>query len=212
MSKTKQAAKKAVKADRDLSRRAAAHRDSPLVKGIQATSEMADQPPLIVLSVVTILTGAVLRQPVVVRSGMRMLASHLIATGLKTVIKRSVDRTRPAKALDTGEQRFEKGDSHEHDQNSFPSGHTAGAVAIARAVAHDAPGMALPLNAAAGAVAAAQLPSGKHYLLDTLAGAVVGYVGEVVASAALDRGEAALASVVRPLPSSTHRPDRSSPT
>ncbi|MEG3087048.1 phosphatase PAP2 family protein [Sphingomonas sp. PB4P5] len=211
MGKSKKAATSVVKADRKLSRKAAAQRDTPAVKRVEAAGDLADQPPLIVLSVVTILVGAVLRRPAVAKSGVRMLASHLIATGLKNVVKHSVDRTRPAKALDSGEHRFKTGDSREHDQTSFPSGHTAGAVAIASAVAHDAPGAALLVYAVAGAAAAAQLPSGKHYLLDTVAGAVVGYIGELVASAALRGAEAALAGIRRPQPSA-RQPDRSSPT
>jgi membrane-associated phospholipid phosphatase len=211
MSKTKQAATKIVKADRTLSRKAAAKRDTPLVKGVEAAGDLADQPPLIILSVVTILVGAALRRPAVAKSGVRMLVSHLVATGLKTVVKRSVDRTRPAKALDSGKHRFKKGESREHDQSSFPSGHTAGAVAIAGAVARDAPVAALPAFATAGAVAAAQLPSGKHYLLDTIAGAAIGYVSEMATSAALHGAEAALAGIRRRQPSA-RRPDRSSPT
>ncbi|MEN2785295.1 phosphatase PAP2 family protein [Sphingomonas qilianensis] len=211
MSKTKKAAAAVVKADRELSHKTAAHRETPAVKRIEAAGDLADQPPLIVLSVVTILVGAVLSRPAVAKNGVRMLASHLVATGLKNVVKHSVDRTRPAKAIDSGEHRFKKGESRDHDQTSFPSGHTAGAVAIASAVAHDAPGAALPAYAVAGAAAAAQLPSGKHYLLDTLAGAVVGYIGEKVASAALHAAEAALDGIRRRQPSA-HRPDRSSPT
>jgi membrane-associated phospholipid phosphatase len=211
MGKSKQVATKVVRADHKLSRKAAAKRETPGVKAVEATADLADQPPLIVLSVVTILVGAVLRRPAVAKSGVRMLASHLVATGLKTVVKRSIDRTRPAKALDSGEQRFKKGQSREHDQSSFPSGHTAGAVAIASAVARDAPGAALPVYATAGAVAAAQLPSGKHYLLDTIAGAAIGYVSEVATSAALRGAEAALAGIRRRQPSA-RRPDRSSPT
>ena len=211
MSKTKQAAHRAVKADRKVSQKTAKHRDAPAVRGIQSVSELADQPPLIALSVATIVAGTAMRKPIVIRSGIRMLASHLIATGIKTAIKQSIDRTRPAKAIDSGKHDFKPGDSHDHDESSFPSGHTAGVVAVTRAVAQDVPQATVPGYAISAGVAAAQLPSGKHYLLDTIAGAAIGYVGERVASAALRGAEAALGRIRRRLPSA-RRPDRFSPT
>ena len=211
MSKPKKIAKSAVRADRKLSTRAAQHREEPAVRAAGTAADLADQPPLIALAIATIATGAVLRRPEVVRAGARMLASHLLATAIKNVIKTSVDRTRPAKAIESGNAEFKRGNKHEHDETSFPSGHTAGAVAIASAVAHDVPAATLPVYATAAAVGAAQLPSGKHYLLDTLVGAVIGYGAEKLASAALGQAEAALDRIRRSQPSA-RRPDRSSPT
>ena len=130
-------ADKAADADLAVTHRAAKHRHDPLVKAAGAAAEIADQPPLIALSAGTALVGLVTRRPDLVRGGLRMLAAHGVATGIKTLIKHRVDRTRPKKALDDGEHRFELGRTHDHDLNSFPSGHLAGAVAVSRAAAHE---------------------------------------------------------------------------
>lgn len=186
-------------ADRAATHKLAEARDHPVVAAAGAVSEAADQPPLIALGVGTLVLGMVLRRPLLLRSGARMLAAELIATGMKHAIKRTIDRTRPEQAMTTGKRRFARGDSAEHAQTSFPSGHTAGAVAVARAVAHEVPGAALPAYAAAGAVGAVQMPRGRHYVLDTLAGAVIGYVAEAGAGAVLRAGERALPALRRAL-------------
>lgn len=193
MADTKTAAREAVRADRKATHHAARHRHNPLVEALGTASELADQPQLVALAAGTIAVGAASGRGSVVRTGVRMLASHLVATGIKTAIKRSVDRTRPATALATGHHRFEPGHSHDHDQTAFPSGHTAGAVAIAQAIARDHPGAALPVRLTAGAVGAIQPLRGTHYVGDVLVGAVIGWVGERLASAALDAAERALA-------------------
>ena len=185
MSKVTKAAKELVRMDRKVSHNAAKHRHKPSVKLLGKLSEGADQPPLLLLGAGTLVVGALLRQPTILRTGARMLASEIVATGMKTVIKRSVDRTRPKKAIETGDHKFEPGDSKEHDQSSFPSGHTAGAVAVAWALAQGAPVRGAAAYALAGGVAAMQLPRGKHYLLDTVAGAAIGFVAQRAASAAV---------------------------
>lgn len=199
MNKVRKAAKAVNKADRAVTHKAAGARDHPLVAALGTLSEAADQPPLIALGVGTILLGAVLRRPTMLRSGVRMLAAELIATGLKHGVKRTIDRTRPERAIATGRHTFARGDSDEHDESSFPSGHTAGAVAVARAVAHEVPGVALPAYAAAGAVGAVQMPRGKHYVLDTVAGAAIGYVAEAGAGLLMRAGERVLLPAVRRL-------------
>lgn len=193
----REAARKAMHADRRVTHEAATQRDHPAVKLLGSLSEAADQPPLILLGIGTIAAGAALRRPALLRSGIRVLASEIVATGLKSLVKRSVDRTRPDKAIRTGRYRFGLGKSADHEENAFPSGHTAGAVAVAGAVAYDVPAAAIPVYAVAGTVAAVQLPRGKHYVLDTLAGAVIGYVAEKTASAVLRLAEPALARMVR---------------
>jgi len=185
MSKVAKAAKTLVRVDRKVTHDAAKHRDKPSVKFFGMLSEGADQPPLLLLGAGTLMAGVLLRQPTILRTGARMLASEIVATGMKTVIKRSVDRTRPKKAIESGTHKFEAGDSKEHDQSSFPSGHTAGAVAVAGALAQGSPVKGAAAYALAGGVAAMQLPRGKHYLLDTVAGAAIGFVAQRAASAAV---------------------------
>lgn len=187
MGKAKQAMHQAEEADRRHAHRATRRRDGLFVRIAGKASELADQPPLIALSIGTILVGAGWRRPVVLRSGVRMLASHLVATGAKTVLKNAIDRTRPGRAVRSG-YRFSKGDGADDSSlNSFPSGHTAGAVAVAQAVAAEAPLAALPLQAAAIGVGALQPSRGKHYLSDVIAGAAIGWGAERLVDAVLRR-------------------------
>lgn len=190
--KAKNTAKRLKKADRQQAHRATREPDGPLMTAVGKASELADQPPLIAMSAATILAGVALRRPAVLRTGTRMLASHLVATGIKTVIKNVVDRTRPSRAVREG-HRLEKGDGAEDSSlNSMPSGHTAGAVAVAQAVAAEAPRAGLPLQLAAVGVGLVQPRRGKHYLSDVLVGAGIGLAAERLVDALLRRGTAAL--------------------
>jgi membrane-associated phospholipid phosphatase len=181
-------AKKVVKADQEITHAAAAARDTRPARAVAFLAECADQPELITASLATIGVGMATRRGDLLRGGARMLAAHLVATGVKIVVKRQVDRTRPRKALEEG-HRFEPGSSHDHNLNSFPSGHTAGAVAVARAASHEIKGAALPATVATGAVAAVQAPTGSHYLTDILAGGAIGWVAEAAVGAIFDRVE-----------------------
>lgn len=183
MSKKKQAKKLADK-EHDQTGKIAGLRDTPVVKALSPISEAADQPPLLALGAGTLAVGAMLRNPALTRTGARMLASHLVATGLKTVLKAGVDRTRPSVAKERGHHVGKGSGSDDTDVNAFPSGHTAGAVAVAQAVAHEAPAAATPVRALAGTVAALQLPRGAHYISDVVAGAAVGWIGERIAGIA----------------------------
>lgn len=187
MGKTKQAAKTVLKADRKATREVATYRDAPVVKATGVLAEIGDQPQLIATSIGTVVIGLIARRPEVIRGGVRMLAAHAAATFVKSAIKSSVDRTRPAKAIDDGKARFAPGDSDDHDQTSFQSGHTAGAVAVARAASRDIGGAGAPAALITGVVAAAQPFNGKHYLSDLVVGAAVGWVAEALVSAIFDR-------------------------
>ncbi|MGW4573002.1 phosphatase PAP2 family protein [Streptomyces tendae] len=76
---------------------------------------------------------------------------------------------------------------------SFPSGHTAAAVAFATAVGVALPEAAVPLGALAGAVGYSRVHTGVHYPGDVAAGAVLG-----IASAAAALAAAAPARVRQP--------------
>ena len=183
MSKAKTAAKSVERVDRHLTRDVAANRDTLPVRFASFLGEVADQPQLITASIATIAAGLVGRRPDMIRGGTRMLAAHLVATGVKSAIKHSIDRTRPAKAIDEGDHRFEPGDSDDHDLNSFPSGHTAGAVAVARAVSREIDGAATPAALGVAAVAAIQPVAGNHYLSDVLVGGAIGWASEALVDA-----------------------------
>ncbi|MFJ3904873.1 phosphatase PAP2 family protein [Streptomyces sp. NPDC090025] len=66
---------------------------------------------------------------------------------------------------------------------SFPSGHTASAVAFATAVGVVLPPMAVPLGLLAGAVGYSRVHTGVHYPGDVAAGAVLGLASAVTALA-----------------------------
>ncbi|MFD8203253.1 phosphatase PAP2 family protein [Streptomyces sp. NPDC003470] len=66
---------------------------------------------------------------------------------------------------------------------SFPSGHTASAVAFATAVGVVLPAAAAPLGALATAVGYSRVHTGVHYPGDVVAGAVLGIAGAATALA-----------------------------
>lgn len=164
--------------------------DAATVRALTPLAKAADEPPLLALALGTLVLGAVLRRPDVIRSGARMTASHLVATGLKTALKASVDRRRPNVAAARGPRLAKGSGAGDTDENAFPSGHTAGAVAVAQAVAHELPAVAAPARIAAGTAGALQVPRGAHYVSDVLAGAAIGFLSERIAGwamAAADR-------------------------
>lgn len=184
----KKAAKRVGKADLKATHASMRFRDSAPMKVFAAFCEAADQPPLIVASAGTFVIGLLARRGDVARGGARMLASHLLATGMKMAVKQQFDRTRPNEAVRHG-HKFERGDEGDHGAKSFPSGHTAGAVAVARAAAHEIDGAAVPAALASVAVAAGQAPAGNHYLTDVVAGAAIGWAAEAAVGYVFDRIE-----------------------
>lgn len=190
----KAAAKKLARAEHDATASVAKARDTAPVAALGKVGDLADQPPLLLLSCATVAFGLLTRRSALVRTGVRMLVAEVVATGLKTVVKRSIDRARPAKALESGDPELGHGrGSGDTAYNSFPSGHTAGAVAVAQAVAHEQSGAALPARLAAVGAGAIQLPRGKHYLSDVAAGAAIGWLAERIAGAAIAGAERAWA-------------------
>jgi len=161
-----------------------------MVRAAGFAAEAADQPPLFGASIVTTGLGAVPRRPRMLRAGLRMLASELVATGIKSAVKHHVNRTRPHKMLKDGRYSLYAdpgGNKDEGPWNSFPSGHTAGAVAVSRAVTREYPEARALAGIAATLVALIQLPRGKHFASDVVAGAVIGAVSEALVDAAARR-------------------------
>ncbi len=111
------------------------------------------------------------------------------ATGLASVAATSAvvnvlvkplgGRGRPQRIDDEGQRQIRMPRSA-----SFPSGHTATAVAFASGVARELPQAGLPLHALAAVVAYSRVHTGVHYPGDVVAGAVIGSgCADVVASA-----------------------------
>ena len=115
-----------------------------------------------------------------VRAGIRMLFAHELATAAKDLIKRRLERTRPRSADSPSERKVKVGDSTAKEETSFPSGHSAGATAVARAFAREYPEYQGAALAAAGVVAAAQVPRCAHYPTDVTAGIALGALAEKV--------------------------------
>lgn len=70
---------------------------------------------------------------------------------------------------------------------SFPSGHTAAAVAFAVAVGSELPAAAAPLGALACAVGYSRVHTGVHYPGDVAAGMVLGVASAAIVSAVTNR-------------------------
>ena len=175
------------KADLKVIKAAEPYSDNPVVDAVGKVSELADQPPLIAASLATILGGIATGDRRLRRVGIRMLASHAVATGIKTVLKKNFNRTRPAKVEKEGKHDTQTEDSGKGEDHSFPSGHTAGAVAVARAVAADYPGGAPYAYGAAVTTALVQIPRKAHFPSDIVVGAIIGLAAEALVSAVLDR-------------------------
>jgi hypothetical protein len=169
-------------ADRKLAQAAGGKRDTLVVRAAGKVSDLADQPPLIALSLLTIGAGLFSESRPLARAGVRMLLSHIVATQAKSFVKHRIDRTRPFVMLDGGSYHGRKGDSSAKQENSFPSGHTAGAVAVARAIAREFPDSAPLAYLTAGLAATMQLPRATHFAGDIIAGGLIGIAAEAVVS------------------------------
>ena len=174
-------------ADKEAAVQAARHRHHPAIKALGALSEVSDQVPLSLVCGSVILGGALAGQDHVARTGMRMMAAHLLANSVKRLIKDRFRRTRPVEMIKRQSYRCEPGESQGGHETSFPSGHTAGAVAVAAVVARDLPQMAVPALGVAALVSGIQVPRGKHYPGDVAAGAVLGLLSALVVRMLWDR-------------------------
>jgi membrane-associated phospholipid phosphatase len=167
-------------ADAAVAERLAPYRETPVVEAASFVSKLSDQPPLRVLCAAVLLAGAVRSSPRLVRAAVRMLAAHTLATEAKSFVKGRINRRRP-NARETGDDhRLSAGDSDAKADTSFPSGHSAGAIAVAGAFAREFPEHRLAALAIGSALGAAQVTRGSHYPSDVGAGLAIGLVSEVV--------------------------------
>lgn len=185
--KGRKAAKKVDAADVAAAKLFAPLHDSPVVRAIGTASEVGDQPPLYALSGGVFVAGLLTGDRRTAKAGLRMLAAHFVAIRIKNLVKRLVDRTRPKVAVENGRYKLGKGERYISDYNSFPSGHTASSLAVARALGRDYPGVRAGSLSVAGSIAAIQVVRGKHYVGDLVAGAAIGLVAEYVAHRWLEK-------------------------
>jgi membrane-associated phospholipid phosphatase len=156
------------------------HAEEAAIEVIGEISDLSDQEPIYAGAAAFLAVAALTRDGPTWRAGTRILASHLLATALRGVVKRTVDRTRPDAAAKMGSYVFEEGERRASEYSSFPSGHSAGALAVALAVGRDYPRGRWPALGLAIAAGAAQVLRSKHYVSDVLAGAAVGWAAEAV--------------------------------
>jgi membrane-associated phospholipid phosphatase len=155
----------------------------PVARAVGAVGHVGDQPPLLAVSAAVLAGGWLFGSRRAMRAGARMLLAEAASIVLKDLTKRVISRTRPDVLFEDGRYELRTGGPHDGPYNSFPSGHTAGAVAVSRALAREYPRLALPGYGFAAAVAAGQLPESNHYPTDIAAGLAVGIASDLVADA-----------------------------
>ncbi|EYD76294.1 putative integral membrane protein [Rubellimicrobium mesophilum DSM 19309] len=158
------------RADVAAAAKAGEHRHDSVVRAAGAMAKGADQPPMFTLASAVLGAGLAIGSPRAAEAGGRMLVALAVATAVKAAVKASVVRTRPNVLWDQG--RYETGlwGPNEAPWNSFPSGHTANAVAVARAVGRVVPEARPALWALAAVAGGVQVPRGAHHPLDVAAG------------------------------------------
>lgn len=163
--------------DVETAEAAGRHRHRPFVRWLGWASELSDQPQLAAICGLTVLGGLWSGHGRVVGTGLRMLLAHGLATAAKSFIKDRVRRSRPNVVIEEGHYERGTGETNSPKERSFPSGHTAGAVAVATVVALRHPPLAVPALALAATASLVQLPRAKHYPSDLAAGTVIGLAG-----------------------------------
>ncbi len=155
-------------------------RDHPVVEGAAKAGEVSDQEPLYAITGFTFALGLLLQDRRLAEAGGRMLGAVVLSAALKSVVKRNVTRTRPNVLMDEGRYETGVGGDEKKPWQSFPSGHTAGATAAARALARIYPDAGWACFATAAAMGLIRVAKGAHYPLDVAAGAVVGLAAEAL--------------------------------
>lgn len=151
------------------------------IEALSKLSEIGDQPPLRTIAAAVIAAGLAGNYPRLTRAGLRMIAAHSLATGAKNFVKHRVDRTRPHQAVERGGgHKVKRGRNQAKAETSFPSGHSAGALAVACAYAREYPEHRAAALGAAGLVALAQIPRCAHYPTDVGAGLAIGFASEAL--------------------------------
>ena len=96
---------------------------------------------------------------------------------------------RPRSASNRNEKKPKTGKHTAKEKTSFPSGHSAGAIAAARAFSREFPEYGAVAIGGAGVIAASQVPRCAHYPTDVAAGIAIGLVAEALTCATWNAAE-----------------------
>ena len=154
--------------------------ETAAVAALHPISKLGDQPQLRTIAGALVLAGLIARSHRLVNAGARMIVAHEAATFVKDMLKTEVDRTRPRSADSRHEKKPKKGKHTSKEMTSFPSGHSAGSIAAARAFAREFPEYAAAAIGAGATIALLQIPRCAHYPSDVAAGLAVGLASEAV--------------------------------
>ena len=155
-------------------------RHYPAVRAASAIGEIGHELPVLATAGAVVAWGLLSGDRHLARGGGHMLASVVLASALEAMVKLIVARTRPHLLLDEGVYEAGLLGPNEKSWRSFPSGHVAGSVALARSVARGWPRASIAAYTGAAAVALTRLPRGTHYPSDLLAGALIGTAAETI--------------------------------
>ena len=156
------------------------------VQALGLLSKLGDQPELRLIAGGLMIAGTMAGNDRLVRAGARMIIAHEAATLAKDLVKTNIDRTRPRSADNREQKKPKKGNHTAKELTSFPSGHSAGAIAASRAFTREFPEFETAAMAAAGMIAASQVVRCAHYPTDVLAGVAIGVAAEAATAMAWD--------------------------
>lgn len=152
--------------------------ESRAVAALHPVSKLADQPALRLLCGAVVIAGLLRGDRKLANAGARMILAHETATFAKEMVKTEINRTRPRTAKTKAEKKPRKGKSEDKELTSFPSGHTAGGIAVARAFSREYPQLAAAALGGAGVLALLQIARCAHYPTDVAAGLGLGLAAE----------------------------------
>lgn len=184
--KAEETAEALLDADAAVAEAVEPYRETGAVRAIAWLSELGDQPQMRILCGAVIAAGVAGGSKRLTRAGIRMIAAHTLATQAKDVVKKRVDRSRPRSRNGENGHKMKPGRDTSKEKTSFPSGHSAGAAAVARAYAREFPGHKAAAIAGAGAISLAQIPRCAHYPTDVGVGLALGLLAEALLDPLLD--------------------------
>ncbi|QTE01567.1 phosphatase PAP2 family protein [Streptomyces cyanogenus] len=155
------------KVDQLLTRQAASRIPDGVGRVLSAVEEAAESSKLWWGAAAAMAVAGGWRGRVAATAGLSALTlAQLVSNGL---CKQLADRPRPPKEWIPHEEVHDRPDS-----SSFPSGHTAAAVAFTAAVAPTCPSAGVACALPAAMIALERVQSGAHYPSDVATGAVIG--------------------------------------